>query len=58
MAAGAGGDGADGYADLPLQEEDVVLGFLGELVPLGDAADVALPAGKGGIDGLDRKSVV
>ena len=56
MAAGAGGDGADGHTDLFLQEEDVILGLLGELVPVGDAADVALPAGEHGVDGLARFS--
>ena len=47
MALGAGGDDGDGGLDVLLDEVHVVPGRLGQLAVLGDAPDVALPAGQG-----------
>ncbi len=45
MTLGAGGYDGDRCADLLLNEQHIVLRGLGELVPVGGAADIALPAG-------------
>ena len=52
MTLGTGGHHRDGHTDLLLNEQHIVLRSLGELIPLGGATDVALPAGERGVDGL------
>ena len=54
MTLGAGGNNGDMRAELLLDEQHIVLRGLGKVFPLGGPAEVALPAGEGGVDGLCR----
>lgn len=56
MPLGTSGHHRDVDADLLLQQQHIVLGFLGQILPAGDAPDVGFPALEGGVNGLARRS--